>query len=214
VAHRSGVLATIPGTLSGGARKTKRPRRTLWAAAAALCAAIFGGHLAAETEATPSAKRSSCHGADLAPTAGNSTAIGAATLCLIDRIRAAWHLAPVRANSALRAVAASQVHSMVRWDYFSDVRPTGQTPLSLVTRTNYWAHTSSVSVAQNIAWGTGPLATPARIVAAWMASPPHRRLILTGYFRDAGVAAVPAVPWRLGHGRYGATYAIEFGTRR
>jgi uncharacterized protein YkwD len=185
------------------------------AAAAALCAAIFGAQaLPPGAEATASTKRSSCRGADLAPTAGNSTAIGAATLCLIDRIRAAWHLAPVRANSALRAVAASQVRSMVRWDYFSDVRPTGQTPLSLITRTNYRAHTSSVSIAQNIAWGTGPLATPARIVAAWMASPPHRRLILTGYFRDAGVAAVPAVPWRLGHGRYGATYAIEFGKRR
>jgi uncharacterized protein YkwD len=182
------------------------------AAAAALCAAIFGAQaLPPDTEATASTKR--CRGADLAPTPGNSSAIGAATLCLIDRIRAAWHLAPVRANSALRAVAASQVRSMVRLDYFADVRPTGQTPLSLVTRTNYWAHTSSVSVAQNIAWGTGPLATPARIVAAWMASPPHRRLILRGYFRDAGVAAAPAVPWRLGHGRYGATYAIELGKR-
>jgi uncharacterized protein YkwD len=184
------------------------------AAAAALCAAIFGTQaLPPDTEATPSTKRP-CRGADLAPTAGDSTAIGAATLCLIDRIRAAWHLAPVRANSALRAVAASQVHSMVRWDYFADVRPSGQTPMSLVARTSYRVHASRVSVAQNIAWGTGPLATPARIVAAWMASPPHRRLILTGYFRDAGVAAVPAVPWRLGRGRRGATYAIEFGTRR
>jgi uncharacterized protein YkwD len=120
----------------------------------------------------------------------------------------------VRANGALRTVAASQVRSMVRWDYFADVRPTGQTPLALVSATSYMAHASSVWVAQNIAWGTGRLGTPARIVAAWMASPPHRRLILTGSFRDAGVAAMPAVPWRLGHGSYGATYAIEFGTRR
>ena len=184
------------------------------AGAAALCAAIFGAQgFAADTEATASTKRTSCRGADLTPTASDSTAIGASTLCLVDRIRAAWHLAPVRANSALRALAASQVRNMVRWDYFADVRPTGQTPLSLVAATTYRARSSSVSVAQNIAWGTGPLATPARIVAAWMASPPHRRLILTGYFRDAGVAAIPAVPWRLGHGRYGATYAIEFGTR-
>jgi hypothetical protein len=47
-----------------------------------------------------------------------------------------------------------------------------------------------------------------------MASPPHRRVILTGYFRDAGVYAVPAVPSRYARGQYGATYAIEFGTRR
>jgi uncharacterized protein YkwD len=184
-------------------------------AAAALCTAIFGAQgLGADTEATASTKRSSCRGADLAPTASDSRAVGAATLCLVDRIRAAWHLAPVRANGALRTVAVSQVRHMVRWDYFADIRPTGQTPLSLVAATNYPAHAGSVSVAQNIAWGTGPLATPARIVAAWMASPPHRRLILTSSFRDAGVAAIAAVPWRLGHGRYGATYAIEFGTRR
>jgi hypothetical protein len=47
-----------------------------------------------------------------------------------------------------------------------------------------------------------------------MASPPHRRVILTGAFRDAGVYALAAVPSRLGHGQYGATYAMEFATRR
>jgi uncharacterized protein YkwD len=47
-----------------------------------------------------------------------------------------------------------------------------------------------------------------------MASPPHRRIILTGSFRDAGVAAIPAVPSSYGHGEYGATYVIELGTRR
>ena len=102
---------------------------------------------------------------------------------------------------------------MVRWDYFSDVRPSGQTPLSLAVRTGYRAHASSVRVAQNIAWGTGPDSTPAFIVRAWMASPPHRKVILTRVFRDAGVSAVPAVPWRFGQGIYGATYAIEFGAR-
>jgi len=167
-------------------------------------------------EATAAAKPKrpkSCPGADVTPTAENSAAISAATLCLIDRIRAAWHLGPVRANAALRAVAASQVKNMVRWHYFSDVRPSGQTPLSLVARTGYRARASSVSVAQNIAWGTGPYATPAHIVAAWMASPPHRRVILTRRFRDAGTGAVPAVPWRLQRGIQGATYAIEFGAR-
>jgi uncharacterized protein YkwD len=187
------------------------------AAAASLCAAIFGSHAlaaGAEAAAARELKRSSaCSGADLAPTATNSTAIGAATLCLVDRIRAAWHLGPVRANAALRAVATSQVRNMVRWDYFADIRPSGQTPLSLVAHTRYRAHASSVSVAQNIAWGTGPYATPARIVAAWMASPPHRRVILTRRFRDAGVAAIPAVPSRFAQGIYGATYAIEFGAR-
>ncbi|HEV7586200.1 MAG TPA: CAP domain-containing protein [Solirubrobacteraceae bacterium] len=186
------------------------------AAAASLCAAIFGPHaLAASPDATAAQSGpASCRGTDLTPLPGNSASVASATLCLIDRIRAAWHLGPVRANAALRAVAASQVRNMVRWNYFSDIRPSGQTPMALIAATGYRAHASSVSVAQNIAWGTGPDATPARIVAAWMASPPHRRVILTRSFRDAGVAATPAVPSRFGQGSYGATYAIEFGARR
>lgn len=186
------------------------------AAAASLCAAILGSHaLTATPDATAAPKGpASCRGTELTPLPGNSSSIASATLCLIDRIRAAWHLGPVRANTALRAVAASQVRSMVRWNYFSDVRPSGQTPMALIAATGYRAHASTVSVAQNIAWGTGPDATPARIVAAWMASPPHRRVILTRSFRDAGVAAIGAVPPRFAGAGYGATYAIEFGARR
>jgi uncharacterized protein YkwD len=185
------------------------------AAAAFLFAAIPGSQAFAARRAASKASRlpTACQDADLLPTATNDAAVGAATLCLIDRIRAAWHLTPVRSNGRLGSVAASQVRNMVRWNYFADLRPNGQTPLSLAGAIGYRTRSRRVSVAQNIAWGTGRSATPASIVAAWMASPPHRRVILTGSFRDAGVAAVPAVPWRLGQGSYGATYAIEFGLR-
>jgi hypothetical protein len=37
--------------------------------------------------------------------------------------------------------------------------------------------------------------------------------MLTGEYRDAGIAATPAVPAVVGEGRAGATYAIEFGVR-
>ena len=68
---------------------------------------------------------------------------------------------------------------MVRWDYFADDRPTGQTPLSLVAITRYPVHRAASPIGQNIAWGTGSDTTPAHIVAAWMASPPHREIMLT-----------------------------------
>jgi uncharacterized protein YkwD len=102
---------------------------------------------------------------------------------------------------------------MVRMDYFADVRPTGQTPLSLVAATRYPFETVGFSVGQNLAWGTRDSSTPARIVAAWMASPPHRAIVLNGEYRDAGVAVTPATPSVIGAGRSGATYAIEFGVR-
>jgi uncharacterized protein YkwD len=154
-----------------------------------------------------------CADAHLRPTARDGRAIETAILCIVDEVRASDRLAPLHANQALGTVASSQVTTMVRWDYFGDVRPTGQTPMSLVAVTRYPAHAASVSVGQNIAWGTGKDTTPERIVAAWMASPPHRANILSGDYRDAGIAVTTALPSVLHAGRHGAIYAFEFGVR-
>ncbi len=99
-------------------------------------------------------------------------------------------------------------------NYFADVRPTGQTPLSLVGVTHYSVRAARVAVGQNIAWGTGGAASPMHIVAAWMASPPHRAIMLAGGYRDAGPAVAPALPSVLRVGHRGAVYVIEFGARR
>jgi uncharacterized protein YkwD len=156
-----------------------------------------------------------CKGEALRPTSSNALAVEHATLCLIDGIRAAHHLPALRMNNQLVGVAISQVATMVAWDYFSDVRPTGQTPLSLIDVTGYPAKAADVAVGQNIAWGTGNYSTPAHIVAEWMASTPHRQIILTGAYRDAGVAVKPGVPAVVHpEGHPGATYAMEFAVRR
>ncbi|MGO9488211.1 MAG: CAP domain-containing protein [Solirubrobacteraceae bacterium] len=154
-----------------------------------------------------------CPGAGLRPTASDSAAVEQATLCLVNRVRAAHHLRALRPNRYLLRVAASQVTTMVSWDYFADVRPGGITPLALVGVTRYPAHADGFAVGQNIAWGTGKDSDAAHIVAEWMASPPHRAIILTGGYHDAGVAVEPAVPGVLRAGRSGATYAMEFGRR-
>jgi len=165
--------------------------------------------------AAPQARAgASCPGAGLRPNAANAAAAAQATLCLINEIRTAHHLRPLQPNPQLGAVATSQVRTMVRWDYFADVRPTGQTPMSLIATTAYRARGAELSVGQNIAWGSGSLSSPSRIVSAWMASPPHRAIILTGEYRDAGVAVKPALPSVLGAGRRGGTYAMEFAVRR
>jgi uncharacterized protein YkwD len=139
-------------------------------------------------------------------------AIDAATLCLIDQVRAAYSLRPLRANQELQAVASTQVRDMVHWNYFADNRPPEETPVSLIEATRY-GHTASLAVGQNIAWGTGAYATPAHVVREWMNSPPHREIMLTANFRDAGVSATAAVPSALEDGHPGATYAVEFGAR-
>lgn len=176
-----------------------------------LCVLVFALQAPANGASPRSAAQ--CGGADLVPAPGNAAAVQAATLCLIDMVRAQHRLQPLRANAMLRAVAHSQVQSMVRWNYFADVRPSGQTPFSLIAASRYRAHAASISTGQDIAWGTGSHATPASIVAAWMASPPHRTIILTGSYRDAGVSVMPSLPSVVGHGHGGAIYAIEFAAR-
>jgi uncharacterized protein YkwD len=154
-----------------------------------------------------------CGGANLRPSAANAATIDAATICLINQIRAGAHLRPLRPNSTLQAVAVSQVSDMIRSNYFADARPSGSTAGTLIAATPYGANTASLSVGQNIGWATGADTTPAQMVTTWMRSPEHRAIILTGEFHDAGVGVTPALPAVLGHGRRGATYAIEFGVR-
>jgi uncharacterized protein YkwD len=170
--------------------------------------------LAATAPALAAGGAAACSAATGAePTPSNREADEVATLCLINRIRAAHHLPALRDNRQLASVADSQVTSMVARDWFSDVRPGGITPLALVGSTSYPARAATIAVGQNIAWGTGSFSTPAHIVSEWMASPPHRAIILTRQYRDAGVSIEPAVPGVLHAGHAGATYAMEFGRR-
>jgi uncharacterized protein YkwD len=202
-------------SLQGQAARTRRPLGAalllvVLVIACALCASS-GGAGASALAASPYQRP--CPGAYAHPGAGDERAIEAATLCLINDLRRAARLAPLQANGELQAVALTQVRGMVRLNYFADVSPTGITPSALIAATPYGQHASTLLVGENIAWGTGADVTPAYTVQAWLDSPPHRELIYTPQFRDAGVAATPAVPARLARGPAAATYALELARR-
>jgi uncharacterized protein YkwD len=173
--------------------------------------------LTGDALATPRASASAavCAGAGATPNGRNAALVDAATLCLMNQLRAAHGMHPLRFNGALARIAAGQASDMVRGHYFADQSLSGQSPLSRIVASGYVAHPASVRLltAQNIGWGTGPNATPAGIVNAWMLSPPHRRIMLTAAYRDAGVGASQSVPSGLGTSWLGGTYAVEFGTR-
>jgi hypothetical protein len=48
------------------------------------------------------------------------------------------------------------------------------------------------------------------IVAAWIASPPHHRILLGGRFRDIGVGVATGTP----KASTGATYTLDAGVQR
>ncbi len=103
---------------------------------------------------------------------------------------------------------------MVLGDYFGDDSRSGLTPLQRIVAAHYLGHSQGASMGQNIGWGTGPDATPAGIVQAWMRSPPHRQIMLTGEFRDIGVGVAPTAPAALAAGQTGATYTVDFAVRK
>jgi uncharacterized protein YkwD len=155
-----------------------------------------------------------CPGADLLPDPANLAAAGAATACLLNHVRASNHERALRANRYLQGVAFGEVRQMVGWDYFADSPPAGKSPERVIAASRYGARAARLATGQNIGWGTGRYATPASMVAAWMASPPHRALILTPGFSDVGVGISPTLPAVLGQRGSGGLYAVEFATRR
>lgn len=177
-------------------------------AALALACAAAGGPLG-----TPARAEGGCAGTGLTPVRGDLSAVREAALCLLNRLRAAHGLPSLRANHALARVAASQAHAMFNGNYFADVRPGGLTPLALVAHSPYAVRSNGLAVGQASAWGTISKATPARIMAALIASPPHLAVMLDGGYRDVGIATLPAVPRRLSGGARGATYVLVFGAR-
>lgn len=73
-------------------------------------------------------------------------------------------------------------HDMLAGDFFAHDAPTGQTFAERL------AYLKRRLIGETIAWGTGSFATPQGIVSLWMASPPHRRIILTRAFRRVGIS--------------------------
>jgi uncharacterized protein YkwD len=66
---------------------------------------------------------------------------------------------------------------------------------------------------ENLLWSTGDL-SPATAVSMWLASPPHRRLLLTRSWREIGIGVIHA---ERATGAYGGldvyVVAAEFGVR-
>lgn len=155
---------------------------------------------------------SACVYADITPTPENLGLVRAATLCLINRERAARGEPPLRPNARLARAAQGHSENMASGDYFEHRGRPGDTPLSRIRAAGYiFSSQLGYELGENIAYGTLWKATPRAIVAAWMASPEHRANILDGHFRDTAIGVAPRAPSSFAHGQAGAIYTQEFG---
>lgn len=129
------------------------------------------------------------------------------TICLVNAERAARGLPPLRPDRRLRRMAGRHALDMVRRGYFSHRTPTGGRLRDRVRASGY-GRSRRWRVGENLAWGRGARTRPYATVAAWMASPPHRDVILSRRYRQIGIAIVRRAP-----GGPGATYVVELGSR-
>lgn len=158
---------------------------------------------------TAAGAASACRGAHLVPSPAHAVAVRHATLCLLNRQRVAHGLPRLREHRALHRAASRYARLMVARRFFDHVSPAGSTPAQRIKRTSYLSHTRAWSIGENIAWGSGGAATPARIVTSWMRSAGHRANILNGTFREIGIGIALGSP----SGGSGATYVNDFGRR-
>jgi len=184
-----------------------------------LCSALLLLALpASATAAKDGAKRKAssaqqCSGTDVMPDAGNLDEVRAAVLCLHNRERAERGLPLLKEHAKLRQAAAGHSDDMVAGRYFSHDAPDGDDMVDRILRTGYARGAAAWSLGENIAYGTGDLATAAQIHRAWMRSPGHRANILRRQFREVGIGIVLGAPVDA-RGQAGATYTADFGLRR
>jgi uncharacterized protein YkwD len=157
-------------------------------------------------------RKAQCADTQVQPTRGNVGAVRAAVLCLHNSERASRGLPRLTEHAKLREAAARHSDHMVADRFFAHDSPGGAGMADRILRTGY-AGSRGWSLGENIAWGTGDLATAAAIQRAWMQSPGHRANLLRRDFREIGIGIAIGAPVEQ-RGPNGATYTTDFGVRR
>jgi uncharacterized protein YkwD len=158
----------------------------------------------------PSTASAACPGADLMPAPGNLDEVREAVLCLHNEARGERSLPVLREHVRLRRAAAAHTADMVARGYFSHTTRGGETFVERILDAGYARRFDGWQLGENLAWGTGRLATARGVMAAWMDSPDHRRTLLRRAYREVGIGVRLGVPQ---DGAVGATYTVDIGVR-
>jgi uncharacterized protein YkwD len=192
-----------PAALSRALFETLTARRAilLLALAVAIAAAT------ALASAPARAQAPTCPAAGRTLTSAPPAAIEAAVLCLVNVERAAAGRPPVERAGGLELAAQRHASDMVARGYFAHVSPSGGTLDKRARRAGYLTRSCWV-LGEDLGWAPLDASSARAVVAAWMASPKHRAVILDGEFRDAGIGLVTRTP---SGDRPGATFVLEMG---
>jgi uncharacterized protein YkwD len=150
-------------------------------------------------------------GAPASRTVAAADSLESAVLAELNAVRRAHGLVPLRRSAPLGRAADTHSRAMGVHGFFQhdsrDGSPFWQRVARFYKRTGRW------SVGENLVWGSAGLDAK-RAVELWMASPGHRRNILTARWREIGLSAVRAAgaPGVFG-GRDVVIITTDFGVR-
>jgi uncharacterized protein YkwD len=159
-------------------------------------------------------------GAGAATAAGNPTRtlssanqLESQILGELNAIRRAHKLAPLRLSSPLSSAADSHSRAMGTFGFFSHSSRDGSAFWKRVQRFYGPSSRGGWAVGENLLWSTSGL-DASRALELWMASPAHRKNILTARWREVGLSAVsvPAAPGVF-RGRNVVIVTTDFGVR-
>ena len=152
------------------------------------------------------AARRACAAAAAVPGSADDATLRRALRCVVNAERARHGLRALRPSRRLGAAARSHAADMVGRGYFAHERPGWTLPGRL--RAAGW---TGVASAEAIAWGCGHLGVPSAVLDSWLASPPHRAIVL-GRYNRAGVGLAVGSPLAIDCPGAG-TWVLDVGRR-
>jgi uncharacterized protein YkwD len=117
----------------------------------------------------------------------------------------------VRPNAQLELAAARHAADMFQRRYFSHVSPGGGDVADRARRSGFARDGCSWRLGEVLAWGVGSRSTARGTVRAWLRSPSHRHILLSGRYGQLGIGTQLGTPFDGFPG--GVTVAAVFGRR-
>jgi uncharacterized protein YkwD len=183
-------------------------RGHIWTRLLIMQALLFFAAAAASSSPAAAATKTCAH-ASASPSRLSTAAASHALQCLINDVRRAHGLRPVRAERHLGAAARGHSTDMVVHDFFAHDSPRAGSMQARVARAGYLRGAGRWSLGEALAWGKSRLGAPRAILRGLLNSPPHRAILLGAQFRDVGIGVAHGAPAGRGHGAI--TVTLDFG---
>lgn len=159
------------------------------ATTAALMAVPNAGGRPARSD-IPTRTSGGCPFAHATPGQASARSRGAALRCLVNRERRRRGIARLVDSGRLDRIARRFAEDMRNRGYFGHISPDGQGPSDRIRRARLRAS------GEVLAWGCARLSTPAATVRLWLASPDHRRVVLSSNYTVIGAGIASGAPGR------------------